>query len=183
MKKLQIIVLLSLPVLFLAVFFTAPKSVSAAPTCGQGLSADAAERACQKAQEEYQQCVRDNAGKPADRIEEICNAQAEPEGPSSTTDTNPKVELSDCAPKDEPLSPGNCGILKYIRYAANFLSAAAGTIIVIMIIIGGIQYTSAGDNPQTVAAAKQKIRNAILALITFIFMMSFLEWLVPGGLF
>jgi Na+/phosphate symporter len=65
----------------------------------------------------------------------------------------------------------------------NVLSALVGVIVVIMIIVGGIQYSAAGDDPQKVAAAKSKITNALLALFLFIFMYALLQWLVPGGIF
>ena len=74
-------------------------------------------------------------------------------------------------------------IVKLVIAITNFLSAGVGVVIVIMVIIGGIQYSTAGGNPSAVAAAKQKITNALLALVAFIFMFSVLQWLVPGGIF
>lgn len=81
------------------------------------------------------------------------------------------------------LDKEECGIVGYIITATNILSAAVGVIIVIMIAVGGIQYTTARDDPQAVAAAKQRIQNAILALVFYLFAFSFLQWLIPGGLF
>ena len=74
-------------------------------------------------------------------------------------------------------------IVKFVITVTNFLSAGVGVVIVIMVIIGGIQYSTAGGNPSAVAAAKQKIANALLALVAFIFMFSVIQWLVPGGIF
>lgn len=71
----------------------------------------------------------------------------------------------------------------YINPFVAFLSAIAGIIIVISIIVGGLQYSSAGGDPGKVAAAKQRITNAIIALLFLIFLFAFLQWLVPGGLF
>ncbi len=68
------------------------------------------------------------------------------------------------------------------RGAINFLSVGVGVIVVIMIIIGGIQYSAAGGNPQAVQAAKSKIANAIIALVAYIFLFAFLQWVVPGGI-
>ncbi len=65
----------------------------------------------------------------------------------------------------------------------NFLAALVGITVVGSIVYGGILYSSAADNPQKLQAAKDRIRNAIIALIAFIFLFSFLQWLVPGGLF
>lgn len=77
----------------------------------------------------------------------------------------------------------NNRIVKRIQQIVNFLSVAVGLVVVAMIILGGIQYTTAGDNPQKVTAAKMRITNALIALGIFMFMAAFLQWLVPGGIF
>jgi hypothetical protein len=77
----------------------------------------------------------------------------------------------------------NNPIVKDLNQAVNFLSAAVGVVVVGTIILGGIQYTMAGDNPQALGAAKQRIINGLIALLAFLFMYAFLQWLVPGGVF
>lgn len=72
-------------------------------------------------------------------------------------------------------------IMQDITLVVNFLSAGVGIFIVGMIILGGIQYAMAGDNAQAVTAAKQRITNALIALIAFLFLFGFVQWLVPGG--
>ncbi len=100
---------------------------------------------------------------------------------SAGANTTPWAGLTgDC--KDADLSK-NCGIVGYLVLFINVLSGIVGVVIVIMIIVGGIQYSSAGDDPQKVSAAKSKIINALLALAVFIFMFAFLQWVVPGGIF
>lgn len=74
-------------------------------------------------------------------------------------------------------------IMKWTLFAINFLSAGVGVIVTIMIVVGGIQYASAGGNPQAVQAAKSRIANAVLALVAYFFLFAFMQWLVPGGLF
>lgn len=77
----------------------------------------------------------------------------------------------------------NCEFIdKFVNPVIKFLTAGVGIVITMMIIIGGIQYSSAGDDPQKVGAAKKKISNAILALVLFIALSAILNWLVPGGL-
>lgn len=73
-------------------------------------------------------------------------------------------------------------IIKDINMIVNFLSAGAGIVIVGSIIVGGIQYTLAGNNPNNVSAAKKRITDALIALLAFFFIFSFLQWLIPGGL-
>lgn len=79
------------------------------------------------------------------------------------------------------LDKNNCGILAYLIDGINLLSALVGIVIVIMIAVGGLQYSASRDNPQSTQAAKEKIRNAILALLAYIFMYAFLQYLIPGG--
>lgn len=95
-----------------------------------------------------------------------------------STANNLQADCSDPNPDQS-----NCGIVGYLVTFINVLSALVGIIIVIMIAIGGIQYSTARDNPQGTAAAKGRILNAILALIFYLFAFSILQWLVPGGIF
>lgn len=74
-------------------------------------------------------------------------------------------------------------LVDMLQNIVNFLSAGVGVVVVIMIIIGGIQYITAGDNPSAVTAAKERIGNALLALVAFLFLFAFLQWLIPGGVF
>lgn len=100
---------------------------------------------------------------------------------------NDKGEVVSCKPsadcEGEDLNSGNCRIVHWVVVFINVLSAMVGITVVIMVIIGGIQYSAAGDDPQKVQEAKKKISNALLALVAFIFMYAFLQWVVPGGLF
>lgn len=80
------------------------------------------------------------------------------------------------------LDKSQCGITNVLVAAIRVLSGLVGVVVVAMIIIGGIQYAAARDNPQAVAAAKQKIINAVLALVFYFCIFGFLQWLVPGGI-
>jgi hypothetical protein len=108
-----------------------------------------------------------------------------PGGARSTAITEPKFVKSDCSGDNISANaedPDNqCGILDYLVLFINVLSALVGIVVVGSIIYGGIQYSTAGSDPQKVSAAKNRIRNAIIALIFFIFTYSFLNYLVPGG--
>jgi hypothetical protein len=106
---------------------------------------------------------------------------------------NPNASEADlaghpCCERDNPTETtlNNClkksPILKRINQLINFLSAGVGIVIVGSLIYGGIQYSWAGDNSSAVSAAKDRIRNALIALIAFFFIFAFLQWLVPGGL-
>lgn len=81
----------------------------------------------------------------------------------------------------DALHPDNCGIVAYIKIFTDALSVLLGVVVVMMIVVGGIRYASAGSNPQAVASAKQHISSALLALVLYLFMFAFLQWIVPGG--
>lgn len=91
----------------------------------------------------------------------------------------------DCKPAEDggELNKENCGIVKWAVMATRALSALVGVIVVIMVVVGGIQYSASRDNPQATAAAKGRIVNALFALLIYLFMFSFLQWAVPGGIF
>jgi hypothetical protein len=73
--------------------------------------------------------------------------------------------------------------MRDINNVIKVLSAMVGVVVVGVIILGGIQYSAAGDNPQAIGAAKKRIINGLLALVAFLLTASFLQWIIPGGLF
>lgn len=77
----------------------------------------------------------------------------------------------------------SCDIIsKYVDPAIAFLTALVGVGVVTSLIIGGIQYSSSGGDPGKSSAAKNRIRNALIALVTFILLSAMLNFLIPGGL-
>lgn len=74
-------------------------------------------------------------------------------------------------------------IFGWLMLAINFLSGGVILIVSIVIVMGGIQYTTAAGNPQIIQAAKNKISNAVIALFLYFFMYSIAQWLIPGGIF
>ncbi len=89
--------------------------------------------------------------------------------------------VMDC--KNGDISEGNCKITYYLKMFINILSGLVGLIIVIVLIVAGIQYSTSAGDPQKAGNAKKRIFNAVLALIVYAFMFAFLQWLVPGGIF
>jgi len=74
-----------------------------------------------------------------------------------------------------------CFVKNYVNPAVAFLSALAGVAVVISVIVGAIQYSSAGGDPSKVAAARNRIVESIVALLAFLFLYAFLNFLLPGG--
>jgi hypothetical protein len=91
---------------------------------------------------------------------------------------------------DPAASSGNCSTISkcdlinnYVTPMIKFLAAVVGLAVVVSIVIGGIQYGQSAGDPSKVTAAKNRIRNAIIALLTFLFLYALLNFLIPGGLF
>jgi hypothetical protein len=98
------------------------------------------------------------------------------------TDNNGNA-VGDAAATSKCGSGGDCNglIAKYANPLISAMAAAVGLVVVISIILGGIQYASANADPQKITAAKQRITNAVIALLCFLFLYVFLQWLIPGG--
>ena len=86
-------------------------------------------------------------------------------------------------------SSGDCSninqcdlINNYVNPLVNFLAALVGVGVVTSIVIGGIQYSSSAGDPSKASAAKNRIRNAIIALVAFLLLYGMLNFLIPGGL-
>ncbi|HUC89964.1 MAG TPA: pilin [Patescibacteria group bacterium] len=101
---------------------------------------------------------------------------------STTSQPVPTVKDTGECPSYLQNQAGSCDIIgRYLNPAINALSAVVGLVVVISLVIGAIQYSSSRDNPQAVGAAKKRITNAILALVSFFLLWAFLQWIVPGG--
>jgi flagellar biosynthesis protein FlhB len=97
--------------------------------------------------------------------------------------TNPNCNKTN--PTSQDLN--NClktnGIVTDLNNIVKVLSGLAGIAIVGTIILGGIQYSAAGDKPEALQKAKQRITNGLLALGVFLLIFAFLQWIIPGGIF
>jgi len=120
---------------------------------------------------------------------------------TTTGDCAPLKKASDCSVGVDPRDPTQCAplgngcngntaetclkknkIVVDINTIVNFLAALIGIVVIGVIILGGIQYTLAGDNATATGAAKQRVINGLIALVAFIFTFAFLQWLIPGGI-
>ena len=74
-------------------------------------------------------------------------------------------------------------IINDLNIVVNVLSGLVGVVVVGSIILGGVQFIAAGDKADAVAGAKKRIINGFTALGAFLFIYTFLQWLIPGGVF
>ena len=82
----------------------------------------------------------------------------------------------------DPTDPSSCQGFELLDDILNFMALLVVPIIIIMVIIGGIQYSMAGGNADALKEAKSRIFKAAAALVCFVGLWSFLKWLLPGGL-
>jgi hypothetical protein len=67
--------------------------------------------------------------------------------------------------------------------AIRFLVAGVGVVVIASIVVGGIQYTSSQGEPQKQKAARERVINALIALLVYLLTFALVQWLVPGGIF
>jgi hypothetical protein len=114
---------------------------------------------------------------------------AEPRDPDPTLKLN-KVQASGdtCGSGDEAINTsidfgcrgkGN-GFADLLFAIIRWLSYGAGLVIVGSVVVAGIQYTTSRGDPGATAAAENRIKSAILALLIFIFAFAILNYIIPG---
>jgi len=82
------------------------------------------------------------------------------------------------------VSASNCTLVgKFVQPAVDFLSVLFGIAVVAAIIYGGIEYASSGGDPSKSAAGKNRIRNALIALVAYVFLLALMNFIIPGGVF
>jgi hypothetical protein len=121
--------------------------------------------------------------------------------PSDETPTATKAELEAAAAKlRDKLAKGkntcgssktvfkfNCAnsdnaMIALILAIVKFLTYGVGIVITLSVVISGLQYATAQSDPSTVAKARTRIFNAVIALLLYVFAFAILNYLVPGGL-
>lgn len=100
---------------------------------------------------------------------------------AACTNVTPKTASDELKSAQKNNNGMNCIISTYINPVVAFLAAMAGVAVVISIVAGAIQYSSAGGDPGKVAAARARITKAVIALLAFIFLYAFINYLLPGG--
>jgi len=102
--------------------------------------------------------------------------------PAGTAGTPPN-----CQPIAQPsklqYAVKNTKLVADIQTIVNFLSAGVAIFITGSIIYAAIRYATAGSQPNTVVEARNRIIDSIVALIAFLLIFSFVQWLIPGGIF
>ena len=77
----------------------------------------------------------------------------------------------------------SCDIMGILILVINVLSVGVGIAAVGGLIYASILYSSAGGGQEQVKKARDMIRNIVIGLVLFGLMYSFLQYLIPGGVF
>lgn len=78
---------------------------------------------------------------------------------------------------------GGNGILSLVATLLNWLAVGVAAAVLIGIVYGAIIYAMAAGDESKAKHGIEIIRNAVIALILYASMWSFLQFLIPGGLF
>jgi hypothetical protein len=103
--------------------------------------------------------------------------------PETLTQEEKEIRDYRCDSNDPDTCIQDNPIIKWLNILINLVAGIVGVGAVLMVIWAGIQYTTARDNAQAIAEAKQKIINVVIGIAAFMFLYAFLNWLVPGGVF
>ena len=95
-----------------------------------------------------------------------------------STNGGPVVTSIDlgCKGKGNPILDMSFAIIR-------LLSDGVGIVVVASVVVAGIQYTAARNDPQNIANATNRIRATLIALLIFIFAYSILNYIIPGIFF
>lgn len=85
--------------------------------------------------------------------------------------------------KDNATNVQNSGLWSILLTAINILTAGVGIAAIGGVVYGSILYTSAGGNPEQVKKAMGIITNVVIGILAYALMFSFLNFIIPGGLF
>jgi len=106
--------------------------------------------------------------------------------PGKKLTTSQLASCEACNKKDSSAAKNclkNNAVVKDINLIVNGLAGMVAVVCVAMIVLGGIKYSLARNNPQEIANARNHIINAVFAMICFMLIWALLQYLVPGGVF
>lgn len=88
-----------------------------------------------------------------------------------------QTSIIECGETDEN------SIIYLLKRAIYILYGVVGVLAVVMIIVAGTIYATAGESEEKVKTAKTMIKNTVIGILLFMFMTMILEFLIPGGIF
>jgi hypothetical protein len=117
-------------------------------------------------------------------------AKSATKGPQVLTSIDFGCQGDVCTPGNANYAPGNVYCSQYHNPVIDllfslllFLTDGVGIVVVASVILGGIQFTLARDNPDAANKARQRISTSLIALLLFVFAYGLLNYLIPQGFF
>ncbi len=74
-------------------------------------------------------------------------------------------------------------IINLLQQAVKVLYGVIGVLAVVVIMVAGVIYGTAGDREDRVKLAKTMITNTVIGILLYVFMTVILNFLIPGGVF
>lgn len=104
---------------------------------------------------------------------------------AKSTNSNCVCTATSCADNAVTCSSnGGCDLIeKYLNPGIDLFSVMFGLIAAGSLIMGGISYSASEGDPQKSSRAKSRITNTIFAIVAYMFLFSFLQFIIPGGAF
>lgn len=93
------------------------------------------------------------------------------------------TSIINCDGSKDATDVKDTGIWGLLLLVINILSAGVGVAAVGGVIYGSVLYTTAGGSMDQTKKAKAIIFNVIIGLVAYALMFSFLNFLIPGGIF
>jgi len=168
-------------ILALLLFTVGTGSVAYADSQSSGDNPQTADQYCATySDSDLQKACKTGFGNASKKVGDACNAYSGSQLNACTDGWGAaaKVDPALTCVKDQ------CDLVaRYVNPTINVLSVSFGLIATISIILGAIQYSASEGDPQRAGAAKNRITNTIIAIVAYLLLYSFLEFLVPGGVF
>ena len=89
------------------------------------------------------------------------------------------IDCKDSSGKDA--KTGEEAIYNILGMVIKIMTGVIGLVAVAAVVYGAILYGSASDNPENIKKAKEIWTNVVIGLIAFAFMVSILNFIIPGG--
>ena len=166
--------------------------------CGPGETRDSGTGDCVSIPETETECVRFDGYvwySPPDNQEDVCITESEclhgntpiHEWSGQSSSNQKSIEdgycLSSVTTRGTSIGASctpDCSIFDRFNQILNLMAMLVVPIVTIVIIIGGVQYSTSAGSPDATKAAKTRMINGVTALIAFMFMWAILKWLIPG---
>lgn len=94
-----------------------------------------------------------------------------------------ETSVIDCDGTEVTSEIKETGLWQLLILAIDILTAGVGILAVAGVIYGSVLYASSGGNAERTKKAKDILFNVILGIVAYALMYSFVNWLIPGGVF